>query len=70
MLYTRITQHGESIEQENETSYKNTNDKVLHLKNMKQSPLQKVLLEANNAAGGKLAVSKELIEYDKKFFHK
>ena len=55
-----------------DVSQKLTDDKVATLRALKQTPLQKAMQanEGNSASFSKIPVSPEIVEFDKKFFHR
>jgi hypothetical protein len=61
-----------TVEEEMDATNKLTDDKVATLRALKQTPLQKAMQsnEGNAASFSKIPVSPEIVEFDKKFFHR
>jgi hypothetical protein len=60
----------QTVEEEMDMSQKLTDEKVATLRALNKSPLQKAVLEDGNQNLGKVPVSPEILEFDKKFFHR
>lgn len=63
-LQKKLEAYAEQINEEVDLNYHNIKDKINYLKNLSKTPLQKHMNEIINNA----SLSKEIIEFDKKFF--